>query len=116
MGAREPLAYLELIEYAVQRAMALQERTTLDEFLTDETAQDTAFVCNHDIGDGIRQLIQAYPDYAARITNYKGIIGSRAVVSHSLFGRDFAKLWANFSEGLPPLLDEIAELIAELSR
>ena len=114
MRGREPLAYLELIEYAVRRAMVLQERMTLDEFLSDETARDTAFVCNHDIGDGIRQLIQAYPSYAARITNYRRIIGSRDAVSHRLFSRDFERLWTNFAEGLPLLRDEIAELIAEL--
>jgi len=88
---------------------------SLDTFLNDESAKDTAFRCNHDIGEAVRQMTATYSAYRDRITEWQGIIGSRNAMSHSLFDRDWELLWHNLKDGVPRLAAEVTVLTAEIT-
>ena len=47
MPGNDVLAYLDLITRKAQRAMDLLRRMTLEDFLNNENAIETALVCNH---------------------------------------------------------------------
>jgi len=86
----------------------------LGRVLNDTDMQDRAFAWNHDIGEAINKMTTKFPDYTHRITGRRSIIGSRNVMSHRLFARDWAELWHNLQDGIPVLQEEVATLIAEL--
>ncbi len=88
----------------------------LEEFLANQDARDIAQSVNHDIGEALSQLVNSFPEYVNRISNYQQIIGSRNVMSHELFGRDYELLWRNFEDGAPILLVEVEALLSELNK
>ena len=108
------VALLELIRYRAARAIRLLKDYDLEGFLASEDAQDTAFACNHDIGEAIDQLAKSFPAFVHRISNYRKIIDSRHVMSHALFVRDFERLWNNFEDGIPILHEEVCSLLDEI--
>ena len=48
--------YLRSMNDRGSRAARLTNSMSLDTFLNDESAKDTAFRCNHDIGEAVRQM------------------------------------------------------------
>ena len=108
MPERDPLSYLNLIAALCEQTAALTNSMSLDTFLNDDNALDTAFRCNHDIGEAVNQLTSEFPAYKGRVTGRRSIVGSRNRMSHSLFDRDWKLLWRNLQDAIPVLREEIA--------
>lgn len=86
--ANSPRALFSVIRSRAVRAIEMVDALDLEEFLANQDACDIAQSVNHDIGEALSQLVNSFPEYVNRISNYQQIIGSRNVMSHELFGRD----------------------------
>lgn len=111
MPNRDIVALLEVVRARTQRALAIVQETTLEEFLEDTDTQDIAFACISDIAEALRRIRNDHEVYVEHITDLRDIVDSRNHMSHELFTRDYERFWYDMVDGLPLLGEETRRLI-----
>lgn len=114
MPVPDPPAYLDLIGRRCEQAASLLAGMTLEEFLNRHRRAGPRLPMEPRHRRSGQPADYQVPRLQAPETGRRSIIGSRNVMSHRLFARDWTELWHNLQDGIPVLREEVATLIAEL--
>ena len=87
---------------------------TVEDYVADpymRSAIERQFIV---IGEAVNQLHAVEPSIAARVSDFRNLIGFRNVLVHEFFQVNHHRVWKVIEEEAPPLLQEVAALLAEL--
>jgi uncharacterized protein with HEPN domain len=109
--SRDALLFLEDIEKSCIRIVRYTEDRSRDEIFSDEIRFDAVLFNLQILGEAIKKLPldlrQRYPEVP-----WREVAGLRDFVAHAYFALDLEILWNAIQEGVPALLVQIRDVIA----
>ena len=98
-----------------ERACRYLGSRTLDEFLADDMVQAAVVRCVEGIGEAARLVSTETRDRTPRVP-WPLIVGMRHILAHDYGIVNLDKVYSVVTEHLPPLVEELAAVIAALER
>ena len=98
-----------------ERACRYLGSRTLDEFLADDMVQAAVVRCVEVIGEAARLVSTETRDRTPRVP-WPLIVGMRHILAHDYGIVNLDKVYSVVTEHLPPLVEELAAVIAALER
>lgn len=111
--------YLGHIVEAIDRAIGyLQPFENIEAFLKDEKTQDAVVRNIEIIGEAVTHITRVAPDFIDRHPKlpWARMRGMRNFIAHTYFDVDWQIVWDTVRDDLPPLKEQINQLMNERAR
>ena len=111
---RDPRAYLWDIQQGCLNVQSFLYGISLAEYQSNLLLRSAVERQLQNIGEALAQLAKLDPELAARVPEYRQIIGFRNVPVHGYATLNHDEVWRAIGESLPPLLSAANALLASL--
>lgn len=111
---RDPRAYLWDIQQGCLNVLSFLSGTSLADYQNNLLLRSAVERQLQNIGEALAQLAKLDPDLAARVPEYRQIIGFRNVLVHGYATLNHDEVWRAIAESLPPLKSTVDALLAGL--
>lgn len=112
----DALAYLEDIRIAADDAIRFSAGVDEETYLRNDMVRAAVERVLMIAGEAMNELAKKFPETAARIPDWRGVIGFGHVLVHGYRKRDDKKIYAILQTRLPALRDRVAFMIDELEK
>jgi len=112
---RDARKYLHDVQDCCAFLMEFIQERSIDDYVHNRPFRSTVERELIIVGEAIMQLTQSFPDFAAKITDCKRIIGFRHVLVHGYDTIAPATLWDILTVKVPVLESEARLLLSQLS-
>ena len=111
---RDPRAYLWDIQQGCVNVQSFLSGISLAEYQNNLLVRSAVERQLQNIGEALAQLFKLNPQLAARIPDYRQLIGFRNVLVHGYATLNHNEVWRAIAESLPPLQSAAHALLAGL--
>ena len=111
---RDPRAYLWDIQQGCLNVQSFLHGISLAEYQSKLLLRSAVERQLQNIGEALAQLAKLDPQLAARVPEYRQIIGFRNVLVHGYATLNHDEVWRAIAESLPPLQSAANALLAGL--
>ena len=111
---RDPRKYLEDILLAGGAIQEFIDGQTIESYRSSRILQSAMHYNFIIIGEAFSQLSKVDPALAGQIPNRRDVISFRNFIAHNYWKLDDDIVWVTATEYLPPLLEQVEALLAEL--
>ena len=111
---RDPRAYLWDIEQGCVNVQSFLSGISLAEYQSNLLLRSAIERQLQNIGEALAQLAKLDPELAARVPDYRQLIGFRNVLVHGYATLNHDEVWRAIAESLPPLHSTANALLAGL--
>lgn len=111
---RDPRAYLWDIQQGCTNVQSFLSGISLGEYQGNLLLRSAVERQLQNIGEALAQLARLDPELAARIPDYRQLIGFRNVLVHGYATLNHEEVWRAIAESLPPLQSAANALVASL--
>ena len=112
---RDPRAYLWDIQQGCVNVQSFLSGISLDEYQSNLLLRSAVERQLQNTGEALAQLAKLNPELAARVPDYRQLIGFRNVLVHGYATLNHGEVWRAVAESLPPLQSAAHALLAGLS-
>ncbi len=112
---RDPRAYLWDIQQGCANVQSFLLNISLSEYQGSLLLRSAVERQLQNIGEALAQLAKLDPGLAARVPDYRPLIGFRNVLVHGYATLNHDEVWRAIAESLPPLQQAVNLLLAGLS-
>jgi len=113
MSPRDPATYLYDMLSSCDFLIAFTTGKTIEQYRQDRAFRSAVERELHIIGEALLQLDRHHPDIAARVPDYRNIIGFRHVLVHGYHSLNPVTVWNAIETKLVPLKAALETLLAE---
>lgn len=114
MKNKEPLFFLQDIQYSVSKIFRYTVNIDYQEFVSNDMIKDAVERNFEIIGEAVKNLPEDFRNKYPHIP-FKQIAGMRDKLIHDYFGVDYEIVWKTIKDKLPQFNDDIQKLIKELN-
>ena len=111
---RDPRAFLWDIQQGCLNVQSFLSGSSLADYQSNLLLRSAVERQLQNVGEALAQLAKLDPDLAARVPEYRQIIGFRNVLVHGYATLNNDEVWRAIAESLPPLQSTAHALLAGL--
>ena len=111
---RDPRAFLWDIQQGCLNVQSFLSSSSLADYQSNLLLRSAVERQLQNVGEALAQLAKLDPDLAARVPEYRQIIGFRNVLVHGYATLNNDEVWRAIAESLPPLQSTAHALLAGL--